>query len=281
MGCVGAVGESKPKKNLVRCIRCDIVLLCGMRLDSKMRGIAVCDWMLTCRADAVRARDTIGRPVATLPPTPKRSGFKVWATDERVGGFQITRGEEAPLRSSLSELRVLDAPAETPADDGRKVLRKPARAWGSNDSRFVEGAACGTGVVQEGLDVVVRTGQASLLLRDALRRPLAEITLGAVEASLRRPVPNVLQAYCGVHIAAWTFNPYISAWEPLLESWDLILSLDSNSAAEVHTCKPQDSSSTACSAVLLPAGPECLLMMHDLKGGHISQHSREVVVTHV
>jgi len=48
--------------------------------------------------------------------------------------------------------------------------------------------------VQGVLNVVLKTGASSLLVRDALRRPLAELELGAVSAGLRRSTPAVLQA---------------------------------------------------------------------------------------
>ena len=46
-------------------------------------------------------------------------------------------------------------------------------------------------MVQNGMNVVLKTGASSLLLRDALRRPLAEIELGEVDAGLRRVDSNV------------------------------------------------------------------------------------------
>ena len=42
-----------------------------------------------------------------------------------------------------------------------------------------------------------------------------------------------LQFYCGIHISAWSYNPTVSAWEPVLESWDLIVKLDANKSAQV------------------------------------------------
>ncbi len=45
--------------------------------------------------------------------------------------------------------------------------------------------------MQGGMNIVLKTGASSLLLRDALRRPLAEIELGEVDASLRRVDSNV------------------------------------------------------------------------------------------
>lgn len=41
------------------------------------------------------------------------------------------------------------------------------------------------------MNIVLKTGATSLLLRDALRRPLAEIELGEVDASVRRIDGNV------------------------------------------------------------------------------------------
>ncbi len=47
---------------------------------------------------------------------------------------------------------------------------------------------------QGGLNLVLKMGATSLLLRDALRRPLAELELGELEASLRRVDAHVMQA---------------------------------------------------------------------------------------
>lgn len=88
-------------------------------------------------------------------------------------------------------------------------------------------------LLKEGLNIVIKTGHTSLLLRDALRRPLAELELGAVQASLRRPTQTVMQFYCGIYISAWSYNPTISAWEPVLESWDLIVKVDANRDSQV------------------------------------------------
>lgn len=45
--------------------------------------------------------------------------------------------------------------------------------------------------MQGGMNIVLKTGATSLLLRDALRRPLAEVELGEVDASVRRIDGNV------------------------------------------------------------------------------------------
>lgn len=42
--------------------------------------------------------------------------------------------------------------------------------------------------------MVLKTGATSLLVRDALRRQLAELELSAVSAGLRRSPPAVMQA---------------------------------------------------------------------------------------
>lgn len=98
MGCLACVGENKPGRNRVRCVR----------------------------NDAVIQKSSIGRPIISLPPTGKRFGFKSWATDDRLGTFIISRGEEPPNRSLLCELKALDEPQENPlgtSNQARKVGR--------------------------------------------------------------------------------------------------------------------------------------------------------------
>ena len=69
---------------------------------------------------------------------------------------------------------------------------------------------------EQSLNVVVRTGHTSLLLRDALRRPLLEVELGEVESGLRRLSGNVLQVglLCTQHFAG-TPNPKVAEGQDL------------------------------------------------------------------
>ncbi len=50
-----------------------------------------------------------------------------------------------------------------------------------------------------GLNMVVKAGSTSVLLRDALRRPLAELELGGVKAGLRSLPKGVTQVPCPVY----------------------------------------------------------------------------------
>ena len=80
--------------------------------------------MSACRADAVKARSSVGRPITGLPSVSKRTGFKAWPTDDRLGTFVLTRGEEPPLRGDLCYVTALDAPEESTlggSNDERKV----------------------------------------------------------------------------------------------------------------------------------------------------------------
>ena len=87
------------------------------------------------------------------------------------------------------------------------------------------------------MTLVVKTGHTSVLVRNAFKQPLAELELGAIQASVRKPTPAVLQFYCGIQVSAWSFNSRIAAWEPVLESWDLIVKVDANSGSTVrHPC---------------------------------------------
>jgi hypothetical protein len=82
------------------------------------------------RANGVKARSSLGRPITGLPPVGRRMGFKAWATDERLGTFILTRGEEPPMRDDLCHLTILDATDKDNVGDTnteREVI-KP-QAW--------------------------------------------------------------------------------------------------------------------------------------------------------
>ncbi len=42
------------------------------------------------------------------------------------------------------------------------------------------------------------------------------------------------QAYLGVRLSVWSYNALVTAWEPVLEPWDVIAKLDLNSSATVR-----------------------------------------------
>ena len=71
-------------------------------------------------------------------------------------------------------------------------------------------------------------------MRDALRRPLAEAELGAMEAGLRRTSHAVAHLYLGMRASMWSYNALIAAWEPVLEPWDLIVKGELNTSKEVR-----------------------------------------------
>ena len=95
MGCMACVGENKPAKASVRCFR----------------------------IDALVQKSSLGRPIASLPPVAQRTGFKAWATDERLGTFVLSRGEDAPSRNSIFEIGSFDAQQEPTLPDGRQVSK--------------------------------------------------------------------------------------------------------------------------------------------------------------
>ena len=39
------------------------------------------------------------------------------------------------------------------------------------------------------------------------------------------------QAYLGVRLSVWSYNALVTAWEPVLEPWDVIAKADLNSSA--------------------------------------------------
>ena len=72
---------------------------------------------VSSRANAVKARSSVGRPITGLSPVSRRTGFKAWPTDDRLGTFILTRGEEPPLRDDLCYVTALDAPEENSLGD--------------------------------------------------------------------------------------------------------------------------------------------------------------------
>ncbi len=46
-----------------------------------------------------------------------------------------------------------------------------------------------------------------------------------------------VQASLGLRSSLWSYNPLLTAWEPIIEPWDVILKLDSNRSHEVRRCR--------------------------------------------
>ena len=70
------------------------------------------------------AKSSQGRPVAALPPVGRRTGFKAWATDDRLGTFILTKGEEPPLRDDLWQVHILDAPDDSGSTNSERKASK-------------------------------------------------------------------------------------------------------------------------------------------------------------
>ncbi|KAK9908805.1 hypothetical protein WJX75_003140 [Coccomyxa subellipsoidea] len=162
--------------------------------------------MRCMRANEAATVDLRGtRASACLPQAGRRTGFSVWTGDERLSTFVVSAVGTPPRNKELQRLKILDSREPRPAEG-------PVQA------------------PKGGMNIVLKTGATSLLLRDALRRPLAEIELGEVDASVRRIDGNVTRAYMGVLTSAWSYNAVIQAWEPILEPWKLIVKMDMNTS---------------------------------------------------
>ena len=99
----------------------------------------------------------------------------------------------------------LDKPAACPADTDRHAVPE-----------------------QAGLNVVINTGDTTVLLSDALRRPLLEVELGKINAGMAQLPTSVLQAHLDVQISIWSFNAVNASWEPVMEPWGLLTKLELN-----------------------------------------------------
>ncbi|KAK9819963.1 hypothetical protein WJX72_004515 [[Myrmecia] bisecta] len=159
------------------------------------------------RADGVsRADITAMNPVWRLPSYKARKALAVMIADERLGTFMAYPVGSMPQPEDLWHLRLLDQ------DEAQGPSEQAQQAGG-------------------GLNVVIKTGATSILVRDALRRPLLELELSAIEAGLRRLSSSAMQAYMGFTTSLWSYNATITAWEPVIEPWDLIVKADTNTTS--------------------------------------------------
>ena len=126
------------------------------------------------------------------------------------------------------------------------------------------------------MNVVVKAGQASMLVQDVSHVPLLELSLGsgaqlqlppqawpgdarsppamrrvrpivlhsaetyryllacpAVEAGVRGPSQQVVQAYLGFKLGVWSYNGAVKHWEPVVEPWDVIAQCAANYGSRV------------------------------------------------
>ncbi|KAK9834254.1 hypothetical protein WJX81_000411 [Elliptochloris bilobata] len=149
-----------------------------------------------------------GRPLVKMPSSGRRAGFAAWPADSRLGTFVVTHPEGSPSPGEALRLCLLEELLD------RKLAPRGSQATAGGR-----------------INVVLKSGASSLLVRDALRRPLAELELGEVSAGLSRSPPAVMQAYLGVRLSVWSYNALVTTWEPVLEPWDVIAKADLNSSA--------------------------------------------------
>jgi vacuolar protein sorting-associated protein 13A/C len=192
MGCVVTIGEAPPRRG-IKCLRADAA----------------------APAPAPRAPLwAVKRADKSLPP------LAVWTVDERLGTFVVEASERA------------SPPAE------RWRLKLPEAGGGGGGGRGGSGDAAARRARQAhasqqglGVNVLVRAGAVSLLLRDALGAPLLEVGASGVEAGVRGPSRQVVQAYMGVRLGVWAYHRALRHWEPVVEPFDVIGKCDANTGA--------------------------------------------------
>lgn len=55
----------------------------------------------------------------------------------------------------------------------------------------------------------------------------------AVEAGVRGPSSQVVQAYLGLKLGVWSYNGGVKHWEPVVEPWDVIAQCAANYGGRV------------------------------------------------
>lgn len=56
----------------------------------------------------------------------------------------------------------------------------------------------------------------------------------AVEAGVRGPSSQVVQAYLGLRLGVWSYNGGVRHWEPVVEPWDVIAQCAANYGSRVR-----------------------------------------------
>jgi hypothetical protein len=70
------------------------------------------------------------------------------------------------------------------------------------------------------------------VLRSADRYPFLP-ACPAVEAGVRGPSQQVVQAYLGFKMGVWSYNGAVKHWEPVVEPWDVIAQCAANYGSRV------------------------------------------------
>lgn len=70
------------------------------------------------------------------------------------------------------------------------------------------------------------------MLRSADRYPFLP-ACPAVEAGVRGPSQQVVQAYLGFKMGVWSYNGAVKHWEPVVEPWDVIAQCAANYGSRV------------------------------------------------
>jgi len=145
-----------------------------------------------------------GRSDKAVPP------LSVWAVDEALCTFVVEPSDRLV----------------PPTERWRIKVPEPIDLGGADDIPQHENHEA------EGVNIIVRSGPMSLLLLDSLNTPLLEIETNGVEAGVRGPSRQVVQAYLGVRPGVFAFNRPLRHWEPVLEPVDIIAKCDANFGAK-------------------------------------------------
>ncbi|KAK9827173.1 hypothetical protein WJX74_009221 [Apatococcus lobatus] len=164
------------------------------------------------RNDATVLGDRHGLREAWRYRPSRGTKFSAWICDETLSTFLLGRDIERPAAEDICHVKVLEQ-----EERSAQALSRPQQSS------------------QAGLNVVVNSGDTTLLLSDALRRSLMQIELGKINAGMSSLPTSVLQAHLDVQVSIWSFNSVIESWEPVMEPWGLLTKLELNRTLQVKS----------------------------------------------
>lgn len=194
MGCVATIGDQPPKKG-IKCLRADA----AAPLSPPRSPL----W-------AVSKQDK------DMPVPP----LSVWLMDETTGTFAIDPTDRMQPPQECWRLKlpkwIKGAEGPSSASPGSSPEPSPRKPASVNDT---------------GVNIVVRTGNVSIVMLDALNTPLIEIDTDSIEGGIRGPSRQVVQAYLGTRPSVSAYNKALRHWEPVVEPVDIIAKCDANTGS--------------------------------------------------
>lgn len=163
------------------------------------------------RSDLASPVTLHGHPLKIIKRSPKGMyPLSTWVIDDRFKTFFALASDTIAYLPKGSECYTLRSDADLQHDDAAPQATETSGS----------------------VNIVVRTGPSFLMVCNTARVPVLHMDLGAIEAGVHGPSKDVIQAYVGLRLGMWSYNPGSRHWEPVIEPWDVIARCDANYSME-------------------------------------------------